>query len=383
MDTPFIYDKFVTGRNFIGRKEDCIILENLLLQGEHIAMYSPPKSGKMSVIQQTLFNMRMEGKRFMVGQFSAMSVRTLESFLLRLGAAAMRTMAQTPQEFSSLVDTYLAGTHFVFDPARYSGFDEPVSLGWTPDEADVRAMLNLPFALSSALGQKIILIIDEFEMLMEFSEGESLLKAMEGVLRDNRASSPGCSFILTGSRYNAMKKIFEEQRYFYRLVEKFHLRPVSEKDITDHVIRGFLSGGKVVDRELLLGMCKLFRNNLWYINHFVNICDSLSKGYIVEATLLEALDCLVAIHEPRFKATMASLTTFQINYLKALLDGNVKCSSADVRSRYNLNSSANVKRLREALVHKEVITFDEKDEPSLPDPLFEYWVRKYYFEMKV
>ena len=30
MDSPFIYDKFVTGKNFIGRRDDCIILENLL-----------------------------------------------------------------------------------------------------------------------------------------------------------------------------------------------------------------------------------------------------------------------------------------------------------------------------------------------------------------
>ena len=69
MDTPFVYDKFVTGKNFIGRRNDCMVLGNLLSQGEHIAIYEPPKSGKMSVIQQTLFNMRIKGKQFMVGRF--------------------------------------------------------------------------------------------------------------------------------------------------------------------------------------------------------------------------------------------------------------------------------------------------------------------------
>ena len=58
MDRPFVYDRYVTGRGFVGRKADCNILGNLLEQGEHVVMYEPPKSGKMSVIQQTVFPLR-------------------------------------------------------------------------------------------------------------------------------------------------------------------------------------------------------------------------------------------------------------------------------------------------------------------------------------
>ena len=31
---------------------------------------------------------------------------------------------------------------------------------------------------------------------------------------------------------------------------------------------------------------------------------------------------------------------------------------------------------------KEILTFDEEDKPSFLDPLFEYWVKKYFFEVK-
>ena len=50
MDKPFVYDKYVTGKCFVGRKMDCNILGNLLEAGENVVMYEPPKSGKMSVI---------------------------------------------------------------------------------------------------------------------------------------------------------------------------------------------------------------------------------------------------------------------------------------------------------------------------------------------
>ena len=108
---------------------------------------------------------------------------------------------------------------------------------------------------------------------------------------------------------------------------------------------------------------KLFRSNIWYINHFAAICDSLSKGYIIEATLMEALDMLISIHEPRFVAIMEGLTTYQASLLKAILEGHQKFSSAEVINRYCLNSSANVKRLKEALCKKEIITFEESDDP--------------------
>jgi hypothetical protein len=35
--------------------------------------------------------------------------------------------------------------------------------------------------------------------------------------------------------------------------------------------------------------------------------------------------------------------------------------------------------VKDALKKKEIITFNEKDEPVILDPLFEYWITKKYF----
>ena len=76
------------------------------------------------------------------------------------------------------------------------------------------------------------------------------------------------------------------------------------------------------------------------------------------------------------------LTTHQVSLLRAIIDGCTKFSSSEVVRAYALNSSANVKRVKDALVKKEIVTFDSNDIPTILDPLFEYWVRKYYFEKK-
>ena len=87
------------------------------------------------------------------------------------------------------------------------------------------------------------------------------------------------------------------------------------------------------------------------------------------------------MHDPRFKEMVNGLTTHQINFLRATVEGVLHFSSAAVIRQYGLNSSANVKRVKDALMKKEVLVFDENDLPSLIDPLFEYWVKKYFFEI--
>ena len=62
------------------------------------------------------------------------------------------------------------------------------------------------------------------------------------------------------------------------------------------------------------------------------------------------------------------------------MDGVVKFSASDVIEKYKLNSSANVRRVKDALKKKEVLTFNEKEEPVVLDSLFEYWLENFYFE---
>ena len=385
METPFVYNKYVTGKNFIGRRSDSTVLSNLLSAGENVTIYEPPKSGKMSLVEQTLFNMRIQGKHFLVAEVNLLDVRSCDVLLRRWGDAVIRCFATTPSEYADIVGTRLEGTHFVFDNEVYSQKDEILSTNWEVDENDIKAILTLPYRLAQGGDSQLFVLVDEFQNIEFCPEGERIFKILESVFRETRDSglNRSCSMILCGSRVNAMKEIFEHRKFFWRQVEHLPLQKVDEKEIIDHIIKGFLSSGKVIDRNLLFGVCKLFDNNLWYINHFTSICDSLSKGYIMEPVLLDALDMLMSIHEPRFIATMDDLTTFQVNLLRAVVEGHTKFSSSEVISRYGLNSSANVRRLKDALCKKEILTFDDKDEPQILDPLFRYWVMKKYFHMKV
>ena len=378
MDIPFIYDRYVTNKDFAGRKSECLALTSLIEAGENVVLYEPPKSGKKSLIQQAFFVMRLGGKIINAAVLDMFGIRTLEDLLTRFGSTVIRSIASSPDEYGMIVSRHLSGTHFVFDRQRFADCDEVVSLNWEPDEEDIRAMFSLPFRLARENGARITAVIEEFQAILDIREYDTVLKSMETVFRENGKDS-GCSYIISGSKVNAMKSIFCHRKYLYRQVEHLPLMPVNENELMEHIRRGFLKGGKEIDKELAIGVCRLFKGNIWYINHFSAICDYLSKGYINEGIMIDALNALISIHEPRFMSMVDSLTEHQIRFLKAVLDGITKFSSTDVIEKYSLNSSANVKRVKDALMKKEILTFNENDEPSILDPLFEYWVKKHYF----
>ena len=383
MDTPFPYSQYVTGKNFVGRKGDMTLLGNLLAGGEHVVLSEPPKTGKTSLVQQTLFSMKMQGKSFAVGQMSALNIRTDSELLLRIGSTVLKMAGSTPDDFAAIVEKYLAGTHFVFDPTAYAERGEVLSLGWDPDRDDVAALFHFPFALAADSGKQMFLIIDEFQCVSLLENPDAIFVPMNAAMKEAREQGlKAFSFILCGSGVNAMNRIFRSSLLFHRQVTHMKLSPIDDREMADHVMKGFLAGGKVITVELMMGACRLFRGHPWYINHFSAICDSMTRGYIMEPILVDALSCLISVHEPRFQSVMNDLTTHQVNFLRAAAEGVTRFSSSEVIRKYDLHSSANVKRVKDALMKKEVLVFYDNDVPVFIDPLFEYWVKKFFFQIE-
>ena len=383
MNSPFVYDTHVTGQDFVGRKTDCLVLSNLLEAGENVCIYEAPRAGKTSLVQQTLYNMRTSGKQFIVAYVDVLNVRSRRMFLKKIGGAVIKAAYSTPSDYASVIERHLSGTHFVFDPAQFATKEDIVCMNWDADENDVYMMASLPQKIAQEKGVPVYVVFKEFQNVMQTPDFEVVLHAMEKVFADRDRTAPvKAAYVFCGSMVNAMKYIFAEKKYFYRQVNHLPLTPVDDKDAIEHITKGFRMSGKVVDRDLALGACRLFRCDMWYLNQFFSICDSKSKGFINESILMEALSSILSVHEPRFKVLVNDLTDHQLSLLRAVLDGVVKFSASDVIEKYALNSSANVRRVKDALRKKEILTFNDKDEPVILDPLFEYWVSKYYFEIQ-
>lgn len=379
MEVTFVFDRHVTGKNHIGRKADLEKLHTLLDDGSNVSIYEPPKTGKSSLLKQAFFEKKKKGAEFRTIEVSLMGCRSLRDFVLSFASSILSVFATTPDEHEEIVRKYLGGTPVTFDAASFSYGGKMLECPDRITEEDFRTVLNFPYEIAKDQNEKVFVIIEEFQNILFIDNAERKLKTFESVvLKNSFEQKDFCSWIWVGREVNAMKWIFEEQRFFHRIHTRLKLSPISFKEAESYLTKSFLCNGKVIETELIQNVYDIFQGHIWYLNHFASICDGLSRGYVTVPIVEQSISALLAINEPRFVRIMNDLTTFQAMLLKAILDGETRFSSAEVIAKYGLNSSANVRRLKDALCKKEIITFED-GRAIILDPLFEYWVRNFYF----
>lgn len=377
IDTPFVYNRFVTGANFLSRKQERDTLTNLLKQKEHVLIIDAPRTGKRSLIQQSLSDLKLAQPNHTVCHLDLMNVRTRDHLLKHLVFRLAGSFATTRNETLDFIER-----HFPLTAPNLPENDDEIPEDFlAPDgirfhDDQIEEILHAPERIAQAYDTHILLYFEEFQNILSFEHGDDFLTLLE----KHFFTYTHTTCILTGSMVNAMKYIFHEKKYFYRFAEEVSLQPLKEKEVADHIVKTFLRVGRVVDHNLAVRMFQVLQGHPWYIAHLSTICFNLTKGYLNDRLVSEALYSLMAIHVPRFRMMMHDLTTYQIHLLRAICDGIDKFSTAEVLNEYHLNSSANVFRLKEALKKKEIITFDEEEVPHIIDPLFELWLRTRYFK---
>lgn len=378
METNFPYARPVGGKQFLGRKEEREKLGQLLSEGKNVVIYEPAKTGKNSLLSK-YFSENNRDADVVVLSFNG--VRSSEAMAIRLISAIINIHPLSPIERESMINELLPDTCFKYNAEALAKGGSGITVDGQIGDNDLYALFKMPYSYASNNGRKLILAISEFQNILFTDNPDHILRIYETAIKSSGASNSefSCNWIWTGSQVNAMKSIFEQKRWFYRFTERLVINPISSPVLENYIIKGFLVTGKVMEEYAVKRICTLFKNNIYYLNHFCAICEGICRGYIGENFIQEALSTIISIHEPSFISRMNDLTTFQTQFLKAVLDGETKFSSAEVISKYNLSSSANVHRLKDALCKKEIITFVENDAAVILDPLFEYWLKNFYF----
>lgn len=338
---PFSYEKIAAGKSILGRDAEVSALVNSICnKGKGAAIYEPPQSGKEMVVREALDILSSNGFDYILCEFSLFNVCTEEGFLDLLRSKFSDGRPQT--------DT-------------------------GPLPAD--EVLELPQIVAKESSRHVIVYIKEFQNVLKFENRDFSADDLSRLWSGHK----DVHYILTGSMVNAMKSLFEERRLFSSMTTIIEFAPLGRKLLTNYITSSFLLYGRVIENAEALEICTVAGCRMSLVDQICSICFVQPAGYINRTIVNRAKDRIISRNEPYFRHIMADLTSNQISFLKAVLDGVRRFSSADIMDAYKLNSSANVFRIKDALKKKEVITFDRDDTPKIIDPLFEYWLRYYYF----
>jgi len=361
MESPFAYSKVAIGSDFIGRKKELACLMDFIKNRRHSLIYDAPKTGKHSLVRQAFLKLKEERYEFIPIYLNFMTFRSFDSMLRHYAAAIMDAVR------SFRPDSFTADIQDSF------GFPEDQDTPLTVAQTDL--IISLPERIGKEYSINPVVWLDEFQTILNFEDRDVAISTLESYFFKHEH----VTYILMGSKINAMKHIFENVRYFLNFAEKIELSALEEKDVTERIYRNFVKMGRVVEPQQAHAIYESVEGHPWYIMSIANICFNLTRGYLNANIFNEAIQTVLYIHETRFMDIIDSLSSYQLRILRAVFDGVTKLNSQEVIEKYQLNSSANAHRLKEALTKKEVIAFDENDVPRIIDPLFHLWLKTRFF----
>lgn len=375
MDSPFEYTNYVTGPAFIGRSKELAFFCDTIKKRGNILIYGPARIGKRSLIYNSIGKLRQDGYQHTLLEMNLFNIRCIEAFMLKYTNIIFSKFATSPMDWNNLLKRYIPSAPYIFDEEDKSSTKFAYTTKDLLTDEQIIELLNMPQELAKDTGKHLVIYIEQFQDILLFDDPHRIFKIFEKVWQGHS----NVSYIITGERKNAMDDIFEHQKYFYRLAEKIELNPIDEKIFADYIVKGFLKGGKVIKPAQAAQIYNTVQGDPWYAQHLASICYKMTQGYMGDKVLPDALKALINLHDFMFHAVAYGLSKHQLRFIKAVLEGVTRFSSADILDKYNLNSSANVNRLKEALTKKEIITFNENKEAVFIDPLLKLWFTNYFF----
>ena len=349
MISYFDWQRTAQGDKFISRNDAVRLLAAQIRDKKFSTIYAAAGNGKKSLVEKALHSLKASSYQ--------MTVITLDLFNITSVQGLCRRYAEA---FRKPIEEY----------NRDALFPIHVSM----DKISTSLAINLPNMLSGYTGANFVVYFKEFQNILNFDKGDELLKLMEREMAGHQVA-----YVVTGEQTNAMKEIFERHKYFYKINCHVPLAPLEKRASMLYLRNGFLHSGKDLEEETGEALYLTAKGNPLILNKLAAICDSLAIGYINKRILRSAVDSYFYDSEPQYRSIMGNLTPNQVNFVRAVCDGVEKFSSSDVMKKYNLNSSANVFRLKEALSKKEIVTFDSEERAAIIDPMFEQWLKKRYF----
>ncbi|MDE5722768.1 MAG: ATP-binding protein, partial [Paramuribaculum sp.] len=234
-------------------------------------------------------------------------------------------------------------------------------------------ILRLPEKIAQKKGCNIVVCIDEFQQIAEFRDSRTFQKRLRSVWQ----LQTSVSYCLFGSKKHLMNELFEKKSLpFYKFGDAIYLQKISTDDWVQYICGRFESTGKKISQELAAKICQAVDNHSSYVQQLAWLVwihtDKVATDHDFEAAFQDIIDQ----NTPLFERQTENLTNYQMNFLRAVVDGiHSEFTSQDVLQKYRLGSSANVSIIKRALVKQELIDVDRR-QVVISDPVMVEWLKR-------
>lgn len=339
--------------------------------GVNTVLISPRRWGKTSLVQKVCRLAQSENLKVVyIDIFSCPSER---DFYDAFAAAVLKQTSSKLDEWLENAKLFLSRISPKISVGTDPMTDFSISLEMNPKSNDIDEILQLPEKIAQKKRVNIVICIDEFQQIAEFKDSKTFQKRLRTVWQLQKS----VSYCLFGSKKHLMNELFEKKSLpFYKFGDSIYLPKIETSDWVNYICSRFEATGKQISKELAIKICQTVDNHSSYVQQLAWLVwihtDKIASKQDFEAAYQDIIDQ----NTPLFEKQTESLTTFQLNFLRAIINGvHNEFSSQEILNKYQLGTSANVSIIKRALVKKELIEI-EKRRVIIPDPIMVVWLKK-------
>ncbi len=371
MDKPFIFGIPVEDTHFIGREEEIKRLSTNFKYGVNTILLSPRRWGKTSLVNKVAG--LVSSKDLIVVKTDVFSCRNEYDFYNTFSAAILKQTASRIEEWKDLAKGFIEKLTPKISLSPDPNLEYSVSLGITSKTHTPEELLEFPETIAKRKGCHIVVCIDEFQQVGEFPDSLNVQKRMRTVWQHQS----NVSYCLYGSKMHMMTNLFQKKSYpFYKFGEVQYLKAIPLSAWTIYISDRFEREKKHISEALIEQLCESVEYQSSYVQQLAYNVFLLTETEVTESILNQAVEDLVDQNSAIFIEQVQSLTTYQLNFLRAVLAGNHNgFGEKEIRENYDLGVPSNIVRLKRSLIDKELIEIT-KDGVIIGDPVLRFWLKK-------
>ena len=368
---PFIFGVATSGDNFTDREKETARLLSNFQHGVNTVLISPRRWGKTSLVQKVC--RLTQSDKLKIVYLDIFSCRSDGDFYNAFAAAVLKQTSSKWDEWVENAKLFLSriSPRISLGPDPMSDFS--ISLELNPKSDDIDEILQLPEKIAQKKGINIVVCIDEFQQIAEFKDSKTFQKRLRSVWQLQKS----VSYCLFGSKMHLMNELFEKRNLpFYKFGDAVYLPKISTSDWVEYICGRFEATGKHISKELAEKICRTVDNHSSYVQQLAWLIWIQTKDVATDQNFEDAFQDIVDQNTPLFEKQTESLTTYQMNFLRAIVNGvHKEFTTQEVLQKYQLGSSANVSTVKRALIKKELIE-TEKQQVIIPDPVMRIWLKR-------
>ena len=368
---PFVFGVAASGDNFTDRERETARLLSNFQHGINTILISPRRWGKTSLVQRVCQLAQSSDLRIVY--LDIFPCRSEQAFYDTFAEAVLRQTSSRWEEWVENAKLFLAriSPKISLGPDPMSDFS--LSLELNPKSDDIDEILQLPEKIALKKGCRIVVCIDEFQQIGEFKDSKTFQKRLRSVWQLQQS----VSYCLFGSKKHLMDELFERRSLpFYKFGDTIHLPKIATSEWVEYICNRFSATGKQISKMLAEQICKAVDNHSSYVQQLAWLVWVHTDESATAQNFDDGYQDLIEQNTPLFEKQTESLTTYQINLLRALLNGvRRELTTRETLQKYQLGSSANVSIIKRALLKKELIEI-EKGQVTIPDPVLAAWLKR-------